>query len=1237
MTPTSTYDSTVNSFYLAFYGRPADPAGLAFWSQQLAGANGDLHAISAAFSTSEEAATRFASESAGARIADIYQSLFNRAPDAAGLAYWLDAIENGHATMANVAIEILKGAQGTDHTLADLRQQAMDSFTAQVKASGTEYTGYASVEAARVLVRAVTLETSGADLDALVKAAVSFADTATKTPAVVNAIATGSTLLAMYDTARGLGDPVALTQALADTAKAAAGNPVTLDSLLRGGGMAQVLKVMPAAATLQDVVDALATGGLPAAVEVVYPTAPVAPVTPEAPIVPVVPVVPVVPEAPVTPAAPVAPEAPTFSLQFAFKEVTQGAGDTQVDNVTNVASADVKFSYTGTGLKAGQHVEYSVDGGATWNKDGIVVSAADHSVTITGVDLAQGTAASSGGIQHIRTAIENLPNLLTTISVRAVDAGGGATTPVSQQIVYDHFAATPRIALVNDTAGADFGNGYDMITRDASYTVGRIEAGATVEYLLNDSGTWTKDAPALAEGENVLAVHQIDAAGNVSATALATIIVDTRAPAMPTIALATDSGNGSDAISKVGKVAIAGLDTDIETAWEYSVDGGANWTFGDVNDGSGKAELDLTGKGDGPKDVQVRQYDLAGNVGAVSNHVAFTLDANAPDLAMQFTFVAVSEADGDLHLDNVTNQAISTVGFIHGGDEPTATQHFEYSLDGINWHRDGLVTEPNYKLVAVTGIDLGTGKGAGSAAPADATQNLVTTVYMRVFDDASGEGSAPVSQEIVYDRYVATPTIALDKDTAGDNTGSHTDLLTRDGSFSVGAVEAGAIVEYQVDTVMTATYNPADFPVGATLPPLPAPTIVPGSAWTKDKPVLGEGLNSFTVRQTDAAGNVSETAHVKITVDSQAPSAPSIALANDTGTVGDGITAVGKVTITGLENTAGTGWEYSLDGGKEWTFGDFNNSSGQDVLDLTRFGDGHRKVLVHQVDAAGNVGAASAALEFTLESITGFTVKETESGLEITSGYEGELNLGNGPLMTNNPSGQVVIGTTTVGAQYGTRSGMVTLATAQGESVADGTYKEYVLATDSGNELSGQIVWGFGGDDIINGGPNGDHLYGGAGQDYLYGGTGASWIVGGTEADYVYLGSDNVADTVVIHAGDTARGVFQGDLNGVDVINGAQAGDLIKLDDVFTAMPTIQSTLLTDVSANHVAIVRGTQFFNSFNPDGNGTSYLIQWSDGQTVNTIQLAGYGAAGPMLDIDVQNDTITLVAQADFSSLN
>jgi len=52
------YDAAVNSFYLAYYGRPADPAGLAYWSQALAQNNGDFSAIIDAFSTSAEATSR---------------------------------------------------------------------------------------------------------------------------------------------------------------------------------------------------------------------------------------------------------------------------------------------------------------------------------------------------------------------------------------------------------------------------------------------------------------------------------------------------------------------------------------------------------------------------------------------------------------------------------------------------------------------------------------------------------------------------------------------------------------------------------------------------------------------------------------------------------------------------------------------------------------------------------------------------------------------------------------------------------------------------------------------------------------------------------------------------------------------------------------------------------------------------------------------------------------------------
>jgi len=269
------YDSVVNSFYLAYYGRPADTAGLAYWTQQLDSAGGDFGTIANAFATSAEGVVRFGGDNAAERIATIYQQLFNRAPDAAGLQYWTEAVESGRTTLAAVTMDILKGAQGSDVTISALRAQAAADFTATVASSGLDYDGYASIEAARTLVAAVTAGTTQDQLTTMVKAAVKLADVAHDTPAVVEALGAGGKLVPLFATARGQAEPANLLQALADLGKTAAGDPATLESLLRGGSMNKVLEVMPSSATLHDVVDALGSGGLAAAVEVVYPTPPV--------------------------------------------------------------------------------------------------------------------------------------------------------------------------------------------------------------------------------------------------------------------------------------------------------------------------------------------------------------------------------------------------------------------------------------------------------------------------------------------------------------------------------------------------------------------------------------------------------------------------------------------------------------------------------------------------------------------------------------------------------------------------------------------------------------------------------------------------------------------------------------------------------------------------------------------------------------------------------------------------
>ncbi|MGJ7914070.1 DUF4214 domain-containing protein [Massilia sp. LXY-6] len=267
----TTYDSTVNAFYVAFYGRPADPAGLAYWSQQLAQAGGDFSVIKEPFANSQEATVRFSSTTAADRVTEIYQQLFNRAPDAAGLSYWVDAVSKGHASMADVAINVLQGALDSDASLVNLRQKAAAQFTAHVAATGSSYDGYEAIQAGQLLVKSVNSTTTSTDIDNMVTAASSLASTAKDAPSVIDSLAgSGTSLADLADAPQGKTDPVTLLQALAEAAKQGATDPASMAQLLRGGGMGQVLKTMPPGTSLPDLIKALASGGMPAATDLVY-------------------------------------------------------------------------------------------------------------------------------------------------------------------------------------------------------------------------------------------------------------------------------------------------------------------------------------------------------------------------------------------------------------------------------------------------------------------------------------------------------------------------------------------------------------------------------------------------------------------------------------------------------------------------------------------------------------------------------------------------------------------------------------------------------------------------------------------------------------------------------------------------------------------------------------------------------------------------------------------------------
>ncbi|MGK7949698.1 MAG: DUF4214 domain-containing protein [Xenococcaceae cyanobacterium] len=122
---------TAQIAYVAYYGRPADRSGLAFWNDVLtendvsySPRNGDTltgaeqavyNQIVNQFGTSEEADRLFGVfDSNRDRVNAVYQLAFNRDGDEEGLNFWTNQIELGNVSLAAVALEVGLGAQNED-------------------------------------------------------------------------------------------------------------------------------------------------------------------------------------------------------------------------------------------------------------------------------------------------------------------------------------------------------------------------------------------------------------------------------------------------------------------------------------------------------------------------------------------------------------------------------------------------------------------------------------------------------------------------------------------------------------------------------------------------------------------------------------------------------------------------------------------------------------------------------------------------------------------------------------------------------------------------------------------------------------------------------------------------------------------------------------------------------------------------------------------------------------------
>ena len=138
--------------YVAYYGRPADPGGLDFWTGEImnsANLDNAVRNFGAGAEYNELSKDKTNEELLTAR----YQQMFNRDPDQAGLDFYLGRLERGESTLASIAKQVADGAVDEDVTTLANKVAVANAFTEAVRDSEGDvvYDGSQIVHAAALL------------------------------------------------------------------------------------------------------------------------------------------------------------------------------------------------------------------------------------------------------------------------------------------------------------------------------------------------------------------------------------------------------------------------------------------------------------------------------------------------------------------------------------------------------------------------------------------------------------------------------------------------------------------------------------------------------------------------------------------------------------------------------------------------------------------------------------------------------------------------------------------------------------------------------------------------------------------------------------------------------------------------------------------------------------------------------------------------------------------------------
>jgi len=578
------------------------------------------------------------------------------------------------------------------------------------------------------------------------------------------------------------------------------------------------------------------------------------------------------------------------------------------------------------------------NGSGDWSITSSTLAQGTHTLTAQQTDRAGNISAASAGISYtLDTSAPTAIALGSRTIVLSTAVNGATLTTLSST---DTSAVTYELATGNNTNDAD--NGKFSI----------VGGNLTAEQNLI-AGTYH------------IYVKATDAAGNVGVKGLTFAVVD--APAVDSIAR-TDGANGNvptDATSISYTVTFTQSVTGVDVG-DFSLysSGTATGTISAITPsgvngdtyivtvtglgGDGALRLDLNGSG-----TNIKNADAVDIVGGYTSGRSFWMDHTAADAPA--TPAMAVETDSGAPGDAMTS---NTAPKFTGIAEANATVKL-YDTNGTT----------------LLGATIADGDGNWTIT-SDALSEGGHTLTVTQTDAWGNVSASSGGLAVVIDTVVAapgTPVLANASDSGA--LGDHITNIVR--PTITGTAEAyGAVKLYDSDGTTLLGRGVADA----------------SGNWSILSSALAEGSHTLTVKQTDKANNMSvASAALTLTIDTTAPNAPGapvLTTASDSGTIGDGITNIAAPVLTGTADANASVKLYDSDG---TTLLGTATANGEGVWSITSsaLSVGAHSLTVKQIDAAGNISQASTAITLTIvappvEPTTPTTPPTTVDGVPVT-------------------------------------------------------------------------------------------------------------------------------------------------------------------------------------------------------------------------------------------------------------